>query len=133
MTLHNLLNGSKHFKGTSGITHSKTQTSHPREQQFSKHNKSGNISQPGVKNMLMFTLNKYVCILKAYRELHYTKPCHKYIYFVSMIIIHHIFISSCIWVYQLHLSSDSKVYCLLRIHRKQFLQKIISYYHILQA
>jgi len=43
-----MLNGSKHFKGTSGITHSKTKTSHPRKLQFSKHNQSGNISQPGV-------------------------------------------------------------------------------------
>jgi len=127
------MNGSQYFKGTSRITHSKTQTSHPRKQQLSKHNKSGNISHPDVKNILMFTHNKNVRILNAYMELNYTKPCHKYIYFVSMIIIHHIFISSCSWVYQLHLTSNSKAYCLLRIHRKQFLQKIISYYHILQA
>jgi hypothetical protein len=133
VTLLNLLSGSKHFKGTSGITHPKKQTSHPRKLQFSNHNKSGNISQPGVKHILMFTLNKNVSILKAYRELHYTKPCHKYIYFVSMIIIHHLFISSCNWVYQLHFSSNWKVYCLMRIHRKQFLQKKISHYHILQA
>jgi hypothetical protein len=52
---------------------------------------------------------------------------------VAMIIIHHIFISSCIWVYQLHLSLNWKVYLLLRIHRKQFLRKIISYYHIIKA
>jgi hypothetical protein len=39
-----MLNGSKHFKETSGIAQSKTQTSHPRKLQFSKHNKSGNIS-----------------------------------------------------------------------------------------
>jgi hypothetical protein len=99
-----MLNGSKHFKGTSGITHSKTQTSHPRKLQFSKHNKSIIITQPGVKHISIFTLNKNVYILKTYRELNYTKPCHKYTYFVAMIIIHHIFISSCIWVYQLHLS-----------------------------
>jgi hypothetical protein len=57
-----MLNGSKHFKGTSGITHSKTKTSHPRKLQFSKHNKSGNISQPGVKHILMFMLYNNVCI-----------------------------------------------------------------------
>jgi hypothetical protein len=62
-----LLDGSKHFKRTSGIIHSKTQIAQPRKLQFSKYNKSGTIPQSGVKHILMFTLNKNVCILKAYR------------------------------------------------------------------
>ena len=75
VALLNLLSGSKHFKGISGITHSKTQTSHPRKLQFSEHNMSGNISQPEVKDILMFTLNNNVCSLRPYWKLNYTKPC----------------------------------------------------------
>jgi hypothetical protein len=67
------LSGSEHFKGTSGITHPITHTSH--KLQFSKHNKSGNVSQPGVKHILMLMLNKNVKSLIAYRKLNYTKPC----------------------------------------------------------
>ena len=47
----------------------------PENCNFSKHNKSGNVSQPGVKHILMFTLNNNLCRLRAYRKLNYTKPC----------------------------------------------------------
>ena len=83
MTLHNLLNGSKHFKGTSGITHSKTHTSHPKKLKFSKRNKSGNISQPGVKHILMFTLNNNICSFTAQ-----TVKLHKTLSQIYLLCVH---------------------------------------------